>query len=702
MFTANSSPGVKSAANRMLVLLFVVGVVGALGQLTVKAQGKRRRPAAGVTRASAARPACGQLKAAAEGRVKELRERVDNDLRELGSLQSRFAARTLSYDDWVKLSDVEKKKAIEAAEGAAVDFGLDHLKKTLVKIGNIGPIDAADLIKKYQITDPGLIDFLKKFALDNVYQYPTWAQKVEKAIDFLKAYYDVKRIAAGRAQGDAGWLGEYMGVIFGVLPYAVERYAFSRPSYRQAEVLRYVEVLSKASKVLSLLKSISASGVSIYASYIGLRNIATLNALNDQDSAALTKLNDVLKADVRRLKQARQELTDLGDCPDESELVFTYSVNGAVVPDMPGLNQDFVAALRDQQRLLNAAQATDDPTLKNLLLTAAGATNKNNVRVSADPAYYAALAAQAKDLDKKIEALEAKMRALSALGQVDAARALEPELEALILEKNKVMEKATPQPAGPPSYVPILGNERAGSPARKGISRVFVINRTGKGIAVSFGSRSVRLANGIGFTKQVPAGRYGLVASTTSAVGGRILRGESSLTVAEGIDYEVTVSLAKRDPTAAVDESGGSTPQVHARVVGGQPSGGSAFGDTEAGRGGAGPLYYTYNGGKLIPEGAAAPGDKPPPELLKPERGEDLREWLAKHPQFLNRVLSNDLPPELKSRPIELSDQEATDRSKIPPGWIECSCPSSHPGLGIFIREGRRIRQFHDPNFQCP
>jgi hypothetical protein len=719
MLLPNSSSGVKKTANRLIVLLFVIGVVVMQGHPAVKAQGRRRKAPAVAARASANSPTCEQSKANAEGRVKELQERVDNHLKEVERLQSRFASRGLSYDDWGRLSDVEKKKAITEAEQVAADVVLDYLTKGLVDIGDIGPIDAADFIKKHKISDPALINFLQRFALNNVYQYPTWAQKVEKAIDYLKAHHNVRDIADRRGQGETGLWDEYLKVIFDVFPYQIERYAFTMSPYKQAPMLEVAKALKKISSGWSLSKSISASWGSVFATYISLRNIATLTTLNERDLMALGKLDAVLKADVERLKQARLDLNKLGDCPDETEIVFTYSVLGGVaVPAVPGLDPDFVTALRNEERLRNAAQQTNDPTLRQFLLTAAAAMNKNNVRVSADPSYYVPLASRANELRKKIDELEAQSDALAAKGQVDAAFALKKAQEPLIIELNKVMDQASPQPSGPPSYVPMLGGARAGSttPAKKGLARVTIVNNTGKGIAASFGTGSVRLAVGGRFTRQVTLGSYGLGASTTSPVGGRILRGSSTLTVEDGSHYEVSVALAKKG-SAGEAEPRGLTTQVRARVVGAGPPSGSTPDQDNPNRTGTdsrtGPLYYVYDGGKLSSEGAGGTRDVrqpssggettgPPPELLKPERDEDLREWLAKHPQFLKRVLSNNLPPELKNQAIELSDQEAPDRSRIPPGWVECTCPSDHPGLGIFLREGGRVRQFHDPNFHCP
>ena len=609
MFSSNSSRGVKKTAKRLVVLLLVVGIVGVQGHTGVKAQGNRRRPTVGVSRASAKRSSCEQLKADAERHVNEFQERVDNDLREIARLHSRFATRTFSYDDWTGLSDAEKKKAIDAAKEAALDLGLDLLKDTLVKIGDIGPIDAADIIKKYKITNPGLIDLLQKLGLANVYKNPAWAQQAEKLIDYLKAQRDVREIAARSAQGDTDAWKESFEVIFDVVPYQIERYAFSMPPYKQASWLKIAEAWREVSSGWSLSKSISTSGASIYATYISLKNIATLTALNEQDLTTLTKLNAILKSDVERLKQVRQDLTNLGDCPGETEIVFTYSVlGGGSGSGVSGLNPDFGAALRDQERLLNAAQATNDPTLKQLLLSAAAATNKNNVRVSTDPAYYAMQAAKLKDLSKKIDELQARIDALNAQGKVDAAKALEDEMEELVSENNKLMEQVTPQPIGPPNYITIYGDHRAGGPAtKKGFSRVVVVNDTGRSIAASLGSGSVRLEIGGSFTRQVPAGRYALDASTTYPVTGRILRGQSSLTVEEGRQYEVSVALAKRNPEAGHNGQQGLTPQVRARMVGAQPRDSSASDKAGASQGGTSPLYFTYDGGSLTPDRATAP-----------------------------------------------------------------------------------------------
>lgn len=93
---------------------------------------------------------------------------------------------------------------------------------------------------------------------------------------------------------------------------------------------------------------------------------------------------------------------------------------------------------------------------------------------------------------------------------------------------------------------------------------------------------------------------------------------------------------------------------------------------------------------------------KPPDELMQPGKEQELSKWLAKHPELLKRVLENNLPPEAKDKPILISDQQATSLSQIPRGWIECQCPFSHPNLGIFVKDGDVIRQFHSPDFKCP
>ncbi len=93
----------------------------------------------------------------------------------------------------------------------------------------------------------------------------------------------------------------------------------------------------------------------------------------------------------------------------------------------------------------------------------------------------------------------------------------------------------------------------------------------------------------------------------------------------------------------------------------------------------------------------------PPRELLETGKETELSKWIAKHPKFLQRVLGNDVPPESKQGPLEVSDQEVTDLLQVPRGWVECQCPWDHPNLGVFIRDKEgRTRQFHDPAFNCP
>jgi len=92
----------------------------------------------------------------------------------------------------------------------------------------------------------------------------------------------------------------------------------------------------------------------------------------------------------------------------------------------------------------------------------------------------------------------------------------------------------------------------------------------------------------------------------------------------------------------------------------------------------------------------------PPPALMGKGKESELSKWLSEHPDFLRRILENNLPPESKNQPIEVSDHEAKDVSEIPPGWVECQCPRDHPNLGIFIRMDGVVKQFHDPAFRCP
>ena len=75
-----------------------------------------------------------------------------------------------------------------------------------------------------------------------------------------------------------------------------------------------------------------------------------------------------------------------------------------------------------------------------------------------------------------------------------------------------------------------------------------------------------------------------------------------------------------------------------------------------------------------------------------------LIDWIANHPIFMRRILTNDLPPESEQTPIELSDGEVKSELQIPPGWIICKCPAQHPGLGKIFNGV----QYHDPRFMCP
>jgi hypothetical protein len=110
---------------------------------------------------------------------------------------------------------------------------------------------------------------------------------------------------------------------------------------------------------------------------------------------------------------------------------------------------------------------------------------------------------------------------------------------------------------------------------------------------------------------------------------------------------------------------------------------------------------------RIVRERRVTTGSQPesdiPQALLDKGRDVELTKWIANHADFLQRVLNNNLPPEARTNPIEVSDQQGSDLSQVPRGWVECQCPSDHPNLGIFITDKQgRTRQFHDPSFHCP
>jgi hypothetical protein len=75
-----------------------------------------------------------------------------------------------------------------------------------------------------------------------------------------------------------------------------------------------------------------------------------------------------------------------------------------------------------------------------------------------------------------------------------------------------------------------------------------------------------------------------------------------------------------------------------------------------------------------------------------------LTQWIANHPIFMRKLLTSNFPPEARLSPLELSDGEVKDKAQIPPGWVPCTCPSDHQGLGKFFNGV----QYHSPEFHCP
>lgn len=75
-----------------------------------------------------------------------------------------------------------------------------------------------------------------------------------------------------------------------------------------------------------------------------------------------------------------------------------------------------------------------------------------------------------------------------------------------------------------------------------------------------------------------------------------------------------------------------------------------------------------------------------------------MREFLTTNQALHNQILSNRLPPESGSKPIIITDGKVNNRTQIPYGWVPCSCPGDHAGLGIWF-EGT---MYHDPAYICP
>lgn len=74
------------------------------------------------------------------------------------------------------------------------------------------------------------------------------------------------------------------------------------------------------------------------------------------------------------------------------------------------------------------------------------------------------------------------------------------------------------------------------------------------------------------------------------------------------------------------------------------------------------------------------------------------RAFLSSHPDLHSKVLAGDLPPEAKSKPIEVTDGEVQDESQIPHGWHVCNCPGVHLGLGLLFKGVR----YHAWGYTCP
>ena len=84
----------------------------------------------------------------------------------------------------------------------------------------------------------------------------------------------------------------------------------------------------------------------------------------------------------------------------------------------------------------------------------------------------------------------------------------------------------------------------------------------------------------------------------------------------------------------------------------------------------------------LKSDGTLIPLDgNPPKNNLNGVQG-----FLGSHKDLQNKILSKNLPPESNSRAIEVTDMKAEGEGQIPYGWVSCSCPDAHAGLGIWVK----------------
>lgn len=102
----------------------------------------------------------------------------------------------------------------------------------------------------------------------------------------------------------------------------------------------------------------------------------------------------------------------------------------------------------------------------------------------------------------------------------------------------------------------------------------------------------------------------------------------------------------------------------------------------------ASPVTVLKSDGNLIPLNGNSPKSS-----LNSAQG-----FLGSHKDLQRKILSKDLPPESNSRAIEVTDMKAEGEGQIPYGWVPCSCPDAHAGLGIWVKG----TMWHARQYICP
>lgn len=520
--------------------------------------------------------------------VQNLEKQVNRDEKAIENLG--FKSRVQEIKEWENLSNDAKDEAYKAAWEAviALSGSFTSLEKAepgiIRRVGSFNPPKANALITKLRrqgINFEQIHNGIRKLSL--IPNKPFAAVLIADTLDNIFSAIDAYNILSSISEhldADSKWkaIGELVSSL-------ASSFFIKTPT--GALLISYFHIIMANLYGLEMLEL--------------KQTIKELNGKGERELIGLINNLKLLKMHVQELNKARQELVD---CENNKEqpvvitvppggkvpvpdglysdpggmLVFTYSLRdirsnrylGNLPEDnissIPGINPDFVAAIEAERQLLEAAEATSDVRLKHFLITAAGAANKQDVQQSTNPAYYAYLSEQYRQIQEdELEPLIEMERKISLSQSKDKAAALLnilAEQDKVITKLNKIMDIAMrklPPGGRPDSYIPAFKSNpgAAARPVKRSRpSSVTLINRTGKEIIAFFGGITVHLNPDTEFAKQVTRGGYPISALIASPANeGDLVEGRSFLAVAEDKHYVITIALAKSSGMSSSDQS---------------------------------------------------------------------------------------------------------------------------------------------------